>query len=224
MARIHFSIQKIQFISDESVLIPPALFNIALLQYKETREYQKSKDTFIHLISAHPDIPVAGDAQFYLAELYEEKLDNSNEAVSNYRVLVETHPDSRFAVESLKRVGEIMEDKDNYEESIASYYQIFELYPKNSYAPEALLEIEVLYRKRLENYDKAIEVLKLYADQFPEREDAAERLYDAAEIYNDELNNKQAAIDTYHEVVNKFPNSKYAEKSNDQIADLTEEN
>jgi TolA-binding protein len=214
---------KIKFISPESLLIPQALFQIALLQYEETGQYSLAKDTFVSLISAHPDLSVSGDAQFYLAELYDEKLDNPDEAVANYRVLVESYPSNRFAVESLKRVAGIMEDKDNYVEAIAAYYQIFELYPKNTYTPEAILEIENLYRRRLENYEKAIETLKLYADQFPQREDAAERLFDAGDIYSDDLNNKQAAIDTYNEVINKFPTSEFSEKAKDRIQDLSEE-
>lgn len=215
--------QKIRYISPESILIPQSLYHAGVIQYQETREYEKAKDTFVELISAHPEISISGDAQFYLAELYQNKLDNSDEAVSNYRVLVETYPDNRFAVESLKRVAEIMQDKDNYEEAIASYYQIFELYPKNTYAPDALLEIESLYRKKLENYEKSIEVLKLFAEQFPSHEDAAEHLFDAGDIYEDDLNNKQAAIAMFHEVINKFPNSKYAKKAKDRIEDLSEE-
>jgi TolA-binding protein len=214
---------KINYLAPESLLIPQALFQIALLQYQETRQYSEAKDTFVSLIAAHPDMSVAGDAQFYLAELYEERLDNTDEAVANYRVMVESYPDSRFAVESLKRVAEIMQDKENYVEAIAAYYQIFELFPKHSYTPEALLEIENLYSRRLENYEKAIETLKLYSDQFSQREDAAERLFDAGDIYSDDLNNKQAAIDTYNEVINKFPTSDYADKAKDRIQDLTEE-
>jgi TolA-binding protein len=215
--------EKIKYISPESLLIPQALFQIGLLQYQETGQYNEAKDTFVSLISANPDLSVSGDAQFYLAELYENRLDNPDEAVANYRVLVESYPDSRFAVESLKRVAEIMEDKESYEEAIAAYYQIFELYPKNVYTPEALLEIENLYRGRLENYEKAIETLKIYANQYPQREDAAERLLDAGDIYSDDLNNKQAAIDIYNEVINKFPASDSAETAKDRIQDLTEE-
>jgi TolA-binding protein len=215
--------EKIKYLSPESLLIPQALFQVALLQYQETGQYNEAKDTFVSLISANPDLSVSGDAQFYLAELYENKLENPDEAVANYRVLVESYPDNRFAVESLKRVANIMQDKDNYVEAIASYYQIYELYPKNSYTPEAILEIENLYLEKLENYEKAIETLKLYAEQFPQREDAAERLYDAGELYNDELNNKQAAIDTYTDVTNKFPNSDYAEKAKERIQDIGEE-
>ena len=214
---------KIRYISPESLLIPQALFQIALLQYQETGQYNEAKDTFVSLIAAHPDLSVAGDAQFYLAELYQNRLDNSDEAVANYRVLVESYPSNRFAVESLKRVAEIMEDKENFVEAIAAYYQIFELYPQNSYTPEALLEIESLYRSKLENFEKSIETLKLYANQFAQKEDAAEKLFDAGDIYRDDLNNKQAAIDTYNEVINKFPSSEYAEKAKDRIEDLSEE-
>ena len=214
---------KIKFISPESLLIPQALYQIALLQYQETGQYNQAKDSFISLITTNPDLSVAGDAQFYLAELYENELDNPDEAVTNYRVLVESYPNNRFAVESLKRVAGIMEDKENYVEAIASYYQIFELYPDNNYTPTALLEIVDIYHDKLENYEKAIEMLKLYASQYSQREDAAERIFDAAEIYNDDLKNKQAAIDTYNEVINKFPTSNYAERAKDRIQDLTEE-
>jgi TolA-binding protein len=214
---------KINYIAPQSPLIPQALYQIGRLQYQETGEYQKSKDTFVKLIAAYPETPVAGDGQFYLAELYEEKLDKPDEAVTNYRILVETYPKSQYAVKSLQRVADIMADKEKYTEAIASYHQIFELYPQDPFAPNALLEIESIYRRKLEKYEKAIEVLKLYATQFSLREDAAERLYDAAEMYVDELNNKEAAISTYNEVISKFPNSNYAEKAKDKIEDLKKE-
>ncbi len=152
-----------------------------------------------------------------------EELDNVDEAVSNYRLLVDTYPDNPNAVLSLRHVAEIKEDQDNYEEAIACYYQIYESYPNNFFTPKGLIEIERLYRKKMKNYEKAIEVSKIYADQYSDQEDAAEVLYDAAELYRDELQNKQAAIDTYHEVTNKFPGSKYAKKAKDRIDDLSVE-
>ena len=56
--------EKIKYISPESILNPQALFQVALLQYQETRQYTEAKDTFVSLISAHPDLSVSGDAQF----------------------------------------------------------------------------------------------------------------------------------------------------------------
>ena len=215
--------EKIPFIAPQSILIPQALFQVGLLQYKEISEYVRASETFAKLISDYADIAIAGEAQFYLAELYENKLDKPEEAVRNYRLLVESYPKNIFAVESLKRVAEMMAKQNRYEEAIAGYYQIVELYPKNEFAPKSLMEIESIYRRQLENYEKAIEVLKTYAAQYPDQEDAAENLYNAAELYVDELKDKKAAIDTYHEVINKFPASKYAERAKDKIEDLSKE-
>ena len=215
--------KKISFIAPQSPLIPQTLLRIGQLQYKETSEYQLSKDSFVKLISAYPETPEAAEGQYYLAQLYEDKLDQPDEAVTNYRILVETYPQSPFAVKALQRVAEIMDDKEKYTEAIATYQQIFELYPQDPYAPTALLEIESIYRRDLEKYEKAIEVLKLYSEQYPQRADAAERLSDAAEMYMDELNNKQAAIDTYNEVANKFPGTEYAKKALESIEDLQKE-
>ena len=214
---------KIIFIAPESQLIPQTLLQIGLLQYREQRAYEYARDSFMKVITDYPETEAAGDAQFYLAEVYEEKLDNPNEAVANYRLLIETYPKNPNAVEALKRVAELHEDQDAYAEAIATYYQIFELYPNHQYTPEALLEIEKLYRRQFENFEKAIEILKLYSSQYPQREDAAERLFDAAELFEDDLQNKLAAIETYREVINNFPQSKYAERAQERIEKLSAE-
>lgn len=205
----------------KSQYVPESMYRIAYIQFYELSEYEHASKNFSKILDEFPRSEIAGDAEFQLASLYENKLDDEVQAIAKYRLLVETYPDNKHAVEALKRVAEIMDDNSNYEEAIASYYQIFELYPRSDFAPEALLEIESLYRRDLDNYEKAVEILKLFAGQYPQHEDAAEHLYDAAEMTEDDLKNKQAAIEIYHQVINSFPNSKYAEKSKDNIADLT---
>jgi TolA-binding protein len=214
---------KILFLTPDSPLIPQTLLQIGLIQYREQRAYTQARDSFMKIITDFPETQTAGDAQFYLAEVYEEKLDNPNEAAANYRLLIETYPKNANAVEALKRVAELHEDQDAYEEAISTYYQIFELYPNHQYTPEALLEIEKLYRRRFENYEKAIETLKLYSSQYSQREDAAERLFDAAEMFEDDLQNKLAAIETYREVISSFPESKYAKRAQERIEELSVE-
>jgi TolA-binding protein len=214
---------KLKYLVPESSLLAQTLFKIAYLQYTETKQYEEAKANFSQLLSDYPEAYIAGDAQFYLAEMYQDELDNDQEAINNYLLLIESYPKNKNAVEALKRVAKIHEDQDKYEQTISTYYQIFELYPDHSYTPQALLEIEVLYRRKLKNYSKAIEMLKLYTSQYPTRKDAAERLYDAAKLFKDELKEKQAAIDTYNEVIAKFPDSKYAKRAKSQIEDLLEE-
>lgn len=213
---------KLKYITPDSPLLAQSMFKIAYLQYNETRQYQEAKENFSDILTNYAGSSIAGDAQFYLAEMYQEKFDDPVESIANYRLLVENYPKHRYAVESLKRVAEMLKNDDKYEEAINAYYQIFELYPEHTSAPDALLQIEELYRRKLNNYIKAIETLKLYALQYATREDAAERLFDAADLYQDELNDNQAAIETYNEVINKFPESKYAERAKDRIADLNE--
>ena len=138
-------------------------------------------------------------------------------------MLVETYPESKNAVEALKRVAEIRYKEDNYEEAIASYYQIYELYPDNSYVSNALDEIEKIYSKKLKLYEKSIEVLILYANHYPDSEIAPQKLYRAAELYKDELKNKQAAIDLYHKIINKYPDSRSAVRAKIAIESLSKE-
>ncbi len=218
-----YTYTKITHLYPESPLMPDVLFKRSYVLYKEKRAYQQARDSFVRVITDYPENESAAEAQFYLAELYQEKLDNPEEAISNYQLLVETYPKNRHAVEALKRVAEIHDDAKRYQDAINSYYQIYELYPENPYTPDALIEISELNEDRLKDYEKTIEILKLFATQYPEHEDAAERLFDAGEIYEDDLELKQAAIDTYHEVINKFPTSKYAERAQDHIEDLSQE-
>jgi len=216
------SYKKLLELTPQSSLIPQTLFRIAYLQYSEKSEAKKAKESFVQLITSYSENDAAGDAQFYLAELFDKELDDKKEAIANYRLVVETYPKNKHSVEALKRVAEILEKDDKYEEAIASYYQIVELYPDDPFAPGALMEIKDLYLRKLKNYDKAIETLKFYAKQYSQKEDAAEMLFDAADIYEDDLKNKQAAIDTYNQVRNDFPGTKYAEKAKDRIESLSE--
>ena len=218
-----YTYNKITHLFPESILVPDVLFKRGYILYKEERSYDQAREAFIRVLTDYPQINSAGEAQFYLAEMYQEKLDNPQEAITNYQLLIESYPDNWHAVEALKRVAEIHDDAERYQEAINTYYQIYELYPDKEYTPDALLEIRTLYRSELKNYEKAIEILKLFATQYAQREDAAQRLFEAGEIYEDDLQRIQAAIDTYHEVKNKFPASKYARRAQDRIEDLSTE-
>jgi TolA-binding protein len=217
------SYKKLSSLFPNSMLIPQVIYNTALIEYQELSKPKAAKESFVQLISNYAESEFSGNSQFYLGELYEKEFRDNKEAISNYRLLVETYPANQFSVEALKRVAELLLDEEKYEEAIASYYQIVELYPQDEFSTEALVEIKDIYVRRLENHLKAIETLIFFANQYKSHEDAAEHLYDAAEIYYDDLNNKQAAIDTYHQVINDFSDSKYAEWAKDKIEDLSEE-
>ncbi len=218
-----YSYTKLSYLYPNSPLMPDVIFKRSYVLYKEKRAYQQARDSFIRVITDYPESESAAEAQFYLAELYQEELENPQEAITNYQVLVEAYPKNWHAVEALKRVAEIYYSQEKYQDAINSYYQIYELYPENPYTPDALIEISDLYKGKLKNFEKTIEILKLFAAQYPEHADAAERLFEAGEIYEDDLERKQAAIDTYHEVKNKFPTSKYAERAQDHIDDISQE-
>ena len=59
-----------------------------------------------------------------MGEIYEKKLKDNLEAVSNYEIVANNYSDNKNAIESLWRIAEIYEDDKKYEDAINYYNKI----------------------------------------------------------------------------------------------------
>lgn len=73
-------------------------------------DYQKSKSLLEELIADYAQDILGDDALFELAKLYEEKLDDKDQAMEFYKQLMTTYPSSLHVVESRKRFRELRGD------------------------------------------------------------------------------------------------------------------
>lgn len=211
---------KLLTLYPESIFRSLALYKTAYFNYSKFCEYNKAIDGFLEVINSYSTSDSAGNAQFYLAELYETGLKNNDEALNNYRLLLEAFPDNPLCLKALKRIAKISYSKKQYEDAAAAYMQLFEKYPDDDFAPEALDKIEIIYSGKFNDFERSASILKLYASHFKTHENAAEHLYRAAEIYAFKLDNISEAVSVCQQIIKGFKGSDYADKAEKLIKKL----
>ncbi len=211
---------KLLALYPESIFRSLALYKTAYFNYSKFGEYNKAIDGFLEVINSYSTSDSAGNAQFYLAELYETGLKNNDEALNNYRLLLEAFPDNPLCLKALKRIAKISYGKKQYEDAAAAYMQLFEKYPDDDFAPEALDKIETIYSVKFKDFERSASILKLYASHFKTHENAAEHLYRAAEIYAFKLDNISEAVSVCQQIIKGFKGSDYADKAEKLIKKL----
>jgi TolA-binding protein len=90
---------------------PDALFDRAASAMAEGDHARAAAD-FVHLAESHPAHPLAAEALFSAARLYEERLAQPGRALALYRTLAERHPDSRTALAASRRAADIERQLD----------------------------------------------------------------------------------------------------------------
>lgn len=147
---------------------PEARFDAAARAMTEGAPRRAAED-FVRLAEDHPDHPLAAEALFSAARLYEERLAEPARALALYRALIERHPRSRTALaasrraeaiagqigpagqgdQALARFTEILQGFSTRPEaaSIAAVEALLAEYPAWSGAPRALLWLAQVHRR-----------------------------------------------------------------------------
>ena len=81
--------------------------------YQERKQYEEAEEPLLAIIKEHGDDILAGDAQYQLALIYEQRLDRKEEAMELYREIFTLHPDSFYSSEARKRFRELRGDLVN---------------------------------------------------------------------------------------------------------------
>jgi len=123
---------------------------------------------YVDLLARFPDYRHADAARYLLGYSYEE-MEQRDQALANYLVLVERYPQSRFLPEVWTRVGEIYFDQnqpDSLDKAASAYAKVL-AYPDSPYYDKALYKLAWAYYredKLPEAVDRFIQLVD-YADR-----------------------------------------------------------
>lgn len=204
---------KVFVLYPQSGLRDEALYHYARIHYRRLRQIDPARDGFLEVINSYPNSELAGYAQFYLAELYDEHPQNEEEALHNYRLFTEAFSDHPFNLRALKRIAAITLKAEKYEEAATALMQLFEQYPDSSSAPAALDTLAEIFTTHLQNYKRAANTYVLFATTYRDHPKAAQYLYRAAEIHLNQLKDRKTAEDICRQIVKIFKDSPYVKKA-----------
>lgn len=168
-------------------------------------------------------------AQFRIAEIYEQELQDFDKALKEYELITESYPGTIWSAESLFRIGSLYSgttaiksvkknlSAQDYKKAINVYRKLIEEYPKTYLAAEAQYQIAEIYNSKMKDYIKAIEEYEKLINNYPKREfymgeGYKDSLSDSAQfkigrIYYEKLRNYDMALEIFKKFINEYPDS-----------------
>jgi TolA-binding protein len=105
--------QKIMILYPESAYYIGALHASGVIQQEQFTEFTNAVATFSDLIKRFPNDSLAENSQFRIAKIYDENLNNWEQASQEYQIFANRHPQSPQAVPALMRKAALQAEKMN---------------------------------------------------------------------------------------------------------------
>jgi TolA-binding protein len=202
---------------------PTILYKQSVVNYENLHQKEKAQMILQEMIRAYPNAEIMPDALYLRAQIFTE-LRDYQEAIADYRNVVDNYPEHAKVIPALHNIVEINDDElKDYPATIKVLDEIVGKTKDEQEGIEALEEIAKLYEREVKNYSATAETYARIAELYPTYEDAPDRLIDAGEICEKKLDDYQKAISYYQLVLDKFPSHKKAEDARKKIEEAQEE-
>ncbi len=196
----------------KSLLRPEALFRSAFLDYKYLNKLEDAKNAFVQIINSYPDNEIAPQAQFYLAELYADRLDSLNAGIDNYRLFVDAFPDHPLFRKAFKRLTLLLFKSKRYEEAVTLIGLHLNKHAQDSTFYALVDSMAHIFVKRFKKYEYAARCYVLLSTANPKSTQSPYYLYKAARIYKIYLKDIGRAKDICQRLRKNYADSPYAVK------------
>lgn len=139
----------------------------------------------------------------YLLGQFAQELEDWDEAVAAYRMVVRNHPQHPLAPESLYKMGQCHEEAGQLDEALENYATLAATYPKSPLIANVMLRIsEHFYQK--EDFPVAASVGRKFLERFPTHEWAPKMAFRVGQaLYKEE--SFQDAAEAFDAFTKQFP-------------------
>ncbi len=159
------------------------------------------------IIVNQPSSDISARIQFEIAELFSpQNLNNPEQAIKEYRKVVERYPDNPKAVEAQLKIADIYRYVLHLpEEAISAYQQVLDRhYVTDKMSAEAMFQIGMIYYNDLRQYSKASEVFTRFLREYPIYWKFPAGVYWQAMCY-EKLKDYDSAIESFELFIQIYP-------------------
>lgn len=174
------------------------------LKQMEAGEHFQALETFSWLENRYPSFSKAWVFHFGAAEaLY--ALRQSDRAVKEYQVVIETAPTKALKAEAAIRAGDVYMDRLQFEQALASYFQGVSYFPEEAKTfPSIFLNrAETLYQ--LGQMDRAKDAFDYFLAQYPAHSEGWRATFRLGEIEGRKQAQSAEARKWFTETANRYP-------------------
>lgn len=151
-----------------------------------------------------PLIFIVGCSKPSAEEMFKKGVDaqlaqNYNDAVTNYKELIKTYPDSARTPEAYYALGIIYQNYlKTYHQAIDTYRQLAEKYPSHATSPNALFLVGFIYGNEIKNIDSARLAYQEFLNRYPDNQLSASARFEIENLGKEpgEILGAQSQVDS----------------------------
>jgi soluble lytic murein transglycosylase len=175
--------------------------------YSRLRKHNQAIEAYKKFLSRFPHSDLRPRAIYMIAgEFY--VLGNSEMTFKNYGQLIATYPSHPLADDSLKRQGELLEEKGKLSLAISKYKRILTRYPDGGLGDEVSHRIARYYFMEKEDFSQAANFFAFIFHNYPDSPLAPEAMYWLGRS-QEKIGDHLKAIETYQLLMGFFPRHFY---------------
>jgi len=215
---------------DDAEAAPRYLYRAAALQYRMNR-FSGAIASLTQAIKGYYDSPHTSKSTIFLGDIYQDKLNNEDNAITVYQALIRAFPDSEDSKKAHEKLPEgvvsleqriqdmgarMFDDSTGrIEYRIANnYISSAELYalimPRSEEAPDMLYKAAEVCRT-IRSFEKALELYVQVNEQYPDNKRAPQALFMRAFTLDYDLRQLEEARALYEKFIADYPNDDFAD-------------
>ncbi len=195
--------------SPGTAMAESALLRVGEIFMLDLHDQQNALEYFDQIINEYPNSEKALVAREHMAHIYENTQRNYDEAVNQYRRILETGRDKE-PEKHIMAIGHDYYLKEDYKQAVIEYRRILETYPNSKYVPEAEYEIANCYFVANKCED-AVKQYQMVLDKYPETSHKYDIMLSIGVCLEDKEDYSQA-LKIYRDIEDKYENKALIKK------------
>ncbi len=195
--------------SPGSEMAESALLRVGEIFMLNLHDQQNALEYFDQIINEYPNGQKALQAREHMAHIYENNQHNYDEAVNQYRRILETGRDKE-PEKHIMAIGRNYYLKEDYRQAVTEYRRVVDTYPKSKYVPEAEYEIANCFFVANKCED-AIKQYQTVLDKYPDTPRKYDIMLSIGVCLEDKEDYSQA-LKVYRDIEDKYENKALIKK------------
>lgn len=184
-------------------------------QEREATAYDAAVENYRMLVEQFPEDSLASVAQYRLARLYLDQIDDLNTGIEELKTVIDRFPKSLQAERAKQDLEhfpqwvfgkvEAYRTAKRYNEAIELLKYLINRYPEEPIAAKAQYMIGDVYMNEIRDFDSALQAYRTVTVDYTGQKEEAHAQFMLGYIYANVLNNFEEARKEYQIFIRKFP-------------------
>jgi len=166
ISRCKSNYERVLIDAPESKFAPIACYKLGKLN-EIFGHYDEAISFYRKLAAYYPEHPICAEGLLNAAQIYENQLNKTEDAISAYQQVITLYSDSKLTFQALFKQGMLWCRKEQWKKAIDNFQKIIAIYPKHNLCDDLLFRIADISQFQMEDYQRAAQSYQSLIESYP---------------------------------------------------------